>query len=659
MAYYNQQENGESIMQKFSLGCTLDCFDCCKFNVMVDEQQKIKIEGDVDHPYTKGMICKKGRAHIERHAHSERLKKPLLKKAGKWEEITFEEAAMLMAEKLTYYKASFGSSSILYYEQYGSGSVLKSIGDIFFNFLGGVSKQKGGPCWSAGMAAQKLNFGEARSHALEDMMNSQTIIVWGKNPAYTTIHTMQMIQNAKKNGSYVIVIDPIHTQTARMADCYIPIQPGGDAALALAMGKVILEEGWIDQAYIENYVKGFEDYKQYLSTLKYETLCKRAGVSKEQVEELAKRYSQQAATILLGYGLQKYAHGGQTVSFIDTLGAITGQIGKKGGGVNYANKVFPGRLALDPYQSERRARNREFYVSHMSQFIKEHRIKMAVITKSNLLTQLADTRALQSALEKVDFKVCFEMFMTDTAKVCDLVLPATSILESEDLLFSSMTNPYLTYNEKIVEPEHPLMDEYAFYQAVAEKMNLCEYPMVSKREYLMKVLEPLRKDYPEVDLEYLKTHYFTVHQPVAWEDKKFLTPSGRFEIYLNPKFQLESIQSPKDYPLRLLTNHSKDTLFSQHFMDHTGRAKAYVHSEVANHLGLKDQEMVRMRSSQGQIEVCLEIDDHMARGTVMMYAGWWKKHGNPNELTMAGISDIGGQVTYHETFVRLEKMGLK
>ena len=167
-----------------------------------------------------------------------------------------------MAKRLKDYKNEFGSRSILYYEQYGNGSLLKSIGEKFFNFYGGVSLAKGGPCWSAGIAAQKLDFGDSKSHSLEDMMNSNNIFVWGKNPANTTIHTMQMIRKAKANGSKIIVIDPIETATATLSDKYIRIKPNGDLALALAIGKVIIENEFFDEKYIKSYVNGFEEYKE-------------------------------------------------------------------------------------------------------------------------------------------------------------------------------------------------------------------------------------------------------------------------------------------------------------------------------------------------------------------------------------------------------------
>ena len=406
----------DSGMKKLSGACTLDCFDACKLNVYVENNEVVKIEGDAEHPYTKGFICSKGFKHIERLNHPKRQYTPLLKVNGEWKVISFDEALAIMADKLNQYKKEHGSKSIIYYEQYGSGSLLKSIGDLFFNFFGGCSKQKGGPCWSAGMKAQKQNFGDAKSHSLEDMLNSKTIIVWGKNPAYTSIHTMNMIKKAKKKGSYVIVIDPIYTATAKQADYYVQVKPGGDGALALAMGKIIIEKEKYDSEYISKYVNNFDKYKEYVKNLNLLQLCEEAGVTKEDVEFIVDKYTELYSTILLGYGLQKYCHGGNTIWNIDTLAAITGQIGVSGGGVNYANKVYPGVLNTDPYDSEEFADNRIFYVSYLSSFIKENNIKMIVITKSNLLNQLPGLNDLKESLGKIEFKVCFDLFLTDTAE---------------------------------------------------------------------------------------------------------------------------------------------------------------------------------------------------------------------------------------------------
>ena len=642
----------------------------------------IKIEGDKEHPYTKGFICKKGLAHLKRLNHSKRIYKPLIKINDKWKEIEFDEAINIMVKKLSYYKSKFGSKSILYYEQYGNGTVLKSIGEKFFNFYGGVSLSKGGPCWSAGIAAQKLDFGDSRSHSLEDMLNSKNIFVWGKNPANTTIHTMQMIKMAKEKGSKIIVIDPIETATAKLADKYIKIKANGDKALALAMAQIIIKNKLYDEKYIKLYVNGFEEYKSYILSLNIKDLSKECGVEISTIEELVKLYCQKYSTILLGFGMQKYKNGGMTIRLIDALGAITGQIGFSGGGVNYANKVYPKILNTDPYDSEKFSSNRYYHTNEISEFIEKcnlgntyykndifinHEdnkgdyelnipIKMAIITKSNLLNQLANINNLKRALSKVEFKVCFDMFITDTVKECDLFIPVTSQLESEDLLFSSMMNPYLVYNEKILEPQEKLIDEYYFFMEVAKRLKMSNYPIVTKKEYLEKVIYPLKNINSDISLEYLKNNYFTLHKDVAWSDKNFVNESGKFEIINCEEIKKFEANKYKDISkLRLLTNHGRDSLSSQHFMDDDGIAIAYINEKEAKRFNINNNEIIYLKSENGQIKVKINIDKSIGDNIVMMFVGWWERHGNPNFLTNSGISDIGGQITYNETFVEIIK----
>ncbi|WP_313240012.1 molybdopterin-dependent oxidoreductase [Clostridioides difficile] len=764
------------IIKKLSHGCTLDCHDCCKFNVYTKENNVVKIEGDKNHPYTKGFICKKGMAHLDRLNHKDRIKTPMLKVDGVWKEISFDKAIEIMAEKLTYYKEKYTSKSVMHYDQYGSGSVLKYIGDIFFNFYGGVSRHKGGPCWSAGMHAQKYDFGVAKSHAIEDMLNSKSIFVWGKNPAYTTIHTMQIIKKAKEKGIKIVVIDPIYTKTAQIADKYVQVNPGTDGALAIAMAKIIVEDKLYDEEYINSYVIGFEEYKKYLSSLELSFLIDECGVKENDIRELVDLYTNKYSSINVGYGLQKYKNGGNTIRAIDALGAITGQIGFSGGGVNYANKVYPSVINSDPYNSQSYGEDREFYVSNISKFIEEslkntsnkvnyasdeldttsnkvnyisdeldttsnkvnyvsdeldttsnkvnyvsdelgmalHKvncvsdeldmtsnkvnyvldelditsnktdyisnelynlsnksikdnipIKMAVITKSNMLNQLPDLVELERGFSKIKFKVCFDMFMTDTATLCDMFIPCTNTLESEDIIYSSMTNPYITYNERAVKPAHKLMDEYYFFMELAKKMGLNDYPFVEKRTYLEKVIEPLKRFDKNLDIEKLKNNYFTIHNLVAWEDKKFETPSGKYELYSESIKNLGISPTPvyisnkykeiedKNISFRLLTNHHADTLFSQHFMDKKSIAQAYINQRMAKKVGIEDKDIVILRSKKAKINVQINIDDGVGNYIVKMYVGWWKKHGNPNSLTDTGISDFGGQVTYNESMVEI------
>ncbi len=652
-------------MKILSHGCTLDCFDICKFDVHVENEEVLKIEGDKNHPYTKGIICKKGRKHLERLKHKDRIYTPLKKVNGKWMEISFEEAIDLISEKLSYYKEKYTSKSILHYNEYGSGGILKGIEDVFFNFYGGITKSKGSTCWGAGIQAQKYDFGDVKGHTLEDMIHSKNIILWGRNPANTSIHLMQMIKKAKSKGIKIIVIDPIYTDTGKNADMYIPVNPSTDGALAMAMTKIIIEEKLLDQDFIRENVKGFEEYKNYLNTLDMEYLSKECNVSMETIKELAMLYGKEKyTTIYVGYGLQKYKNGGNAIRAIDAMGAITGSIGKQGGGINYANKVYSNLLDLDPYESSKYAQNdRYFNVHHFSDFIKKEnnpKIKCIFVSKGNPLSLWPNLNEALKAFRKIEFKVCIDMFMTDTAKECDLFIPCTNTLESEDLLYSSMNNPYIIYNEKAVDPKNKLMDEYYFFMELANKMNMKTYPKVSKKEYLGKIILPLKGK--GITLERIKNEYIHFQErEIAWEDLKFKTPSKKIEIF-SQKAKEDGLSGIPVYEkskalgsIRLLTTHPKNTLFSQHLLDIEEIATAYIPKKMGEKKEIKEEDIVTLKSENGEIKVKIKISEDIPENIILMYAGWWNKHGNPNFLTTNVASEMGGQVAYNETFVEIVK----
>ncbi|MFI3210985.1 MAG: molybdopterin-dependent oxidoreductase [Peptostreptococcaceae bacterium] len=647
-------------MEKFSHGCTLDCADICKFNVY-KENDKIRIEGDKLHPYTKGIICNKGRAHAERLNHKDRIYTPLLKVNGEWVEITFEKSLEILSEKLGYYKNQTKNKSMIYYTEYGSGSVLKDIGGIFFNFFGGINLSQGGPCWSAGMQAHSYDFGTSKSNSLDDLLNSKNIFVWGKNPANTSIHTMKAIIDAKKNGSRVIVIDPIQTDTAKMADIYIQVNSGSDGALAVCMAKIIIEKNLIDKDYIDNYVLGFNEYKMYLDTLDINELSEECGVSISKIEELVSLYTEKYSSILIGYGMQKYFNGGNNIRLIDSLATITGQIGYSGGGINYANKVYSNILNTDPYESFKYADNSYFEVSKFSEFLEKTDIKMIIITKSNMLNQLSNLNRLKENFRKIEFKVCFDLFMTDTAKECDLFIPCTNTLETEDLLFSSMTNPYLVYNEKVLNPKNELMDEYSYFYELAKRLNIENYPFVTKKEYLNKVIEPLKKYDENISLEKIRDTYFTIDKDIAFEDKIFMTPSKKIELYSKNAEQETGNGFPtymktiKNNKYRLLTNHSRESLSSQHMMDKSDKSCCYVNKNTLDNENLVEGEFIKLKSKDGEIEVFVKLNKGVKDGIILMYNGYWAKNSNPNYIVKSDISDMGGQITYNETFIDIIK----
>ncbi|MGL5175354.1 MAG: molybdopterin-dependent oxidoreductase, partial [Cetobacterium sp.] len=479
-------------MKIFRNSCSLDCFDVCKIDVYKKDGRVVKLEGSRDNSLTDGFLCSKGLKHLNRLYDENRILKPLLKVGEGFKEISFEDAIEIVNSKLIKIKKDGLTNSIIHYSESGAGGLLKGIHDIFFNFLGGISTATGGTCWSAGCAAHDYDFGGRQTSDLDDMKNANVIILWSRNPAVTSVHLYKKLVEMKKLGIKIVTIDFRKNETSTISDLHINLRAGGDGALALALSRLALEKNTVDRNFIDENIYGFEKFSKYLSTLNMNELIEECGVSSEKINELFKLISIGNVMTFIGYGMQRYINGGNNVRAIDALMSMTGNIGKSGAGVFYSSKIYPQILNRDPYLSSNYAINsREFAITNFANFVKENTIEAIFISKANPLNQLPDLNKTLDAYKSIPFKVCFDMFLTDTAKNSDLIIPVTNTLESEDIIYSSMLMPSLMYNEKVVDPETKEMDEYFFFQSLAKKMNLKSYPIVSKEEYLNKVLAPL------------------------------------------------------------------------------------------------------------------------------------------------------------------------
>lgn len=646
-------------MEVFKNSCSLDCFDVCKIDVYKEDGKVVKLQGNKEHSLTDGFLCSKGLKHLNRLYDKNRILKPLLKIGEGFKEISFEEALEILKNKLTEIKNSGSTNSIIHYSESGAGGLLKGIHDIFFNFLGGISTTSGGTCWSAGCAAHDYDFGGRKTSDLDDMKNAKVIILWSRNPAVTSIHLYKKLIEMKKLGIKIITIDFRNNETSMISDLHINVKGGSDGALALALCKMTFENKLIDYSFSKNYIIGFEKFEEYLKSITLDNLLSDCGVNRDDVLKLLDFISLGNVMTFIGYGLQRYVNGGNSVRAINGLISITGNIGKSGAGVFYSSKIYPQILNRDPYKSSDFAKNsREFPITKFNEFVKENEIKAIFISKANPMNQLPNLNKTLEAYKSIPFKVCFDMFLTDTAKNSDLVIPVTNTLESEDIIYSSMLMPSLMYNEKVVDPLDFRMDEFNFFKELAKVLNLKDYPQVSKDEYLNKVLSPLN-----ITVETLKDKDINIQKGyIAWEDKNFGTPSGKIELYsetaLKDDFEpmaifMEATKGDEKYPIRLITPHCRDSLFNQHVGDSDDISKIYISKE--NIESFQEGDTVTVSSQNGNILSQIKIDYNLKKDEAYIFMQWSKKQGNPNFLTSSLSSDIGGQVAYYDTFINISK----
>ena len=651
-------------IKKHISACPLDCFGVCSLVVTTEEGRVIGIEGNKENPVTRGIICRKGRKHLDRMYSPVRLKQPKLRTSEGFIDISWDEAYEIMASRLNSYIKEYGPLSIANYSGGGAGGLLKNIEKLFFSWIGGYTEFTGSLCCSAGIKAQEKDFGGVFSHSPEDIINSKTIVIWGKNPAKTHIHFMPYLRQAKANGAKVILIDPIKTETSKHSDIHLQPKPGSDVDLACAVIQYILAQNWQRDSF-KAYSLNYEETLDYIRRLDIEQLADKCGVSIEHIELLARSISNESpCSFHVGYGIQRYLFGGTAVRCMDLLGAISGNIGIPGGGVNYANKGTGLNIDWDVLGAKGTV-SRFIELPYMGELL--HRlqnppIKAIFISKGNPVVQQPDTSKVIESLKQIEFKIVIEHFMTETAQLADLVLPAAYFLEEEDLIYSSMWNRYVHYNERVGEPYYQTKPEYKIYTELAHKMGYTEFPIKDEKQWIEALTATLVKKGLDLKALYQKKYaHSPVYKDIPWEDHCFSTRSGKLEFIevqeLKKYFTQEDKENTKEFSF--ITVHKGESLNSQHFIDNTEPMPiVYIHPEDAASCGIAEGDTVLLYNQTGEIKANASIVDSCMPGVVFMHQGWWYKNGGSvNRITPGMVSDMGNQAVFNECRCAIKRIG--
>ncbi|EKN69932.1 Trimethylamine-N-oxide reductase (cytochrome c) [Neobacillus bataviensis LMG 21833] len=656
--------------------CPLNCWDSCGFNVTIDQDRVVKIEGDPEHPITQGKICGRGRMLETRTNSSKRLLHPLKKVNGTFVQISWEQALDEIAAKLIDIKESYGTTAVLHSHDYANNGILKNVDQRFFNCYGGVTELYGSLCWGAGIEAQKWDFGNAWSHEPNDIFNSKNIIIWGRNVARTNMHFYEKLLEAKKQGAKIIVIDPLYNATAKIADEYITIRPGMDGLLAAGIIKEMLRLGAEDRYFIEQFTHGFADLVQLLDGVSLEQISEMTEVSCGVMTTLANVYADKPTATFMGLGMQRYQNGGNTIRLIDALVAVSGNIGIAGGGANYANLQVGQSFAFAELTlTHRRKQHRQFSIMKQAEEVLKAtnpEIKMMFVTCGNPLTQVPDTHVVEQAFSSVPTLVVVDQYLTDTAMLADYVLPTTTAFEEEDLYYSSMYHHYVNYGPKLVAAPGEARPDLWIWTQLAERLGFGEDFAFSREEFLEMTLNPLKEN--GITLEKLKKEH-TMELPVKkvpWHDRKFQTPSGKFEFTAQQKGQqgLLTLAVPDEskwknpklaekYPYSLLTIHPLRSNHSQnyHLWAREPKMKVEIAANIAEERGLQNGDFVKIWNDRGEVKGFIEILAKAHPNTLNIDEGIWREFSGPvNKLTSSRETDNGLGSTLYDCLVDLEKV---
>ncbi|MBI3089745.1 MAG: molybdopterin-dependent oxidoreductase [Candidatus Tectomicrobia bacterium] len=665
--------------------CPRNCYSGCGMLAHVEDGRLLKVTGDPSHPATQGRLCSKGYRYVERVYSSERLLHPLLadgeRGAGQWRPISWEEALDRIAERLITVRESYGPEALLYCTGTGMKGVMAGIGTVFLNLYGGYSYHYGDLCWPAGIEACRLTFGRLTHQPPEDYRNCRCIILWGKNAAATNQHQMPFLLEAVRRGASLIVIDPLRTQTAARATWHIQPNPGSDGALALAMAHVILAEGLHDAAFCRQRIEGFEAFAAMVREYVPEESAAATGVPAATIRELARHYAtRRPANINVGFGIQRYTNGGQTVRAIAALAAITGNIGIPGGGLDYANRasyVYGNGLPQPPAGERIRPLGGRAALGRTTLAATDPPIAACLVERASPVTQNPDTSAVLAAFRAIPFTVVIEQFMTDTAALADIVLPAKTMFEEADLL-ASYWHPYLQYRPQVIEPPGECRSELRIYGELARRLDL---PM---KYFELDVREVLERSLPaDISLARLEQGAVlpSTAEAIPFANGRFDTPSGKIELLSRqaaelwqvdplPRFRppAESRGASPDlaarYPLQFFSTKPKHRIHSQWNNDEklrrvSGQAALRIHPLDAAARGLADGARARVFNDRGSITLPVKLDDAMKPGVVNLESGLWigKDGVTTNFLTSDAPTDMNHGATFYDCLVEVERVG--
>ncbi|MCM3208008.1 molybdopterin-containing oxidoreductase family protein [Paenibacillus illinoisensis] len=683
------QENGV-----FPAVCPLDCPDTCGLLLHKENGKIVKVAGNPDHPITKGAICNKVRNMAERIYHPERLQYPMrrvgAKGEGKFERISWDEAIHEITGKFKSISAKHGSESILPYSFYGNMGILGVDGmdRRFFNALG-ASMLEQTICNAAGNTGWKYTMGANRGTVPEDTEHADLILVWGGNIVSTNMHQVVLAEKARKKGAQIVVIDVHRNRTAQWGDWFIPLYPGTDSALALGLMNVLFDRGLTNETFMQKYTVGHEALRDHVRNYTPERVARITGVPEANIVKLAELYGNaQAAHIHIGNGLQHHDNGGMNVRSIACLPAITGQWLKRGGGAVRTNSYASTNSdALERPELRSNPEARVVNMNRIGEALLEDQqpIRALMVYCSNPLVVAPDTERVERGFAREDlFTVVHDLFMTDTAKYADIVLPAKSSFEATDL-YTSYWHQYVHLQEPVIAPMGESKSNVELFSLLGQAMGydpeiFGETPEQMIADALADTGNPYMNG---VTLEALQEHRFVKLDMSSHASflEQLPTPSGKIELYsetmaerglpplptyraLVEGYDGEHPAGPDDvHPLMFLSppNHNFLNSTFANTEKHQRMEKMpmlQIHPEDAAHRNIEDGDAVVVWNDRGRIELTAKVSESMLPGTVISQGLWWDGSGRKqrvNSLTSNRLSDMGNGATFFSATVEVKR----
>lgn len=572
--------------------CPLDCYDACAI-VYGDNSIKAMKSG-----HTNGFLC----PHLNHYEEHVRIEYPRYK----GEKISMSEAL----DKLKEIFSSTLKSDILHYRGSGNFALMQEVTDHFFANLGAVLTD-GSLCDGAGEAGIVNGRGSNKNMPLSEIAKSDVVIFWGRNPHVTSSHILPLLKDKK-----IIVIDPIETKIAQKADIFLQIKPHTDIYLALLLARFVHINDSLDEEFIEKYASEFDEYYELTQAVRIKATLENIGVTLGQIGDILELCIDKKVAIVCGVGVQKYRDGADIMRSIDAFAVSLGLFGKEGSGVAYLGNSKEGITSAFETKAKR--------VSKVNTKFDE--FETVFIQGANPLSQMPDTQRVCNALEKTSNIIYFGLYENETSEIADLIIPAKTFLEKDDVRSSYSHNALLVMNKQI--ESNIGISEYELAAYLCKEFDIA---LKSEAEYL--------QHYKNFGITHIDGNVEVEGRETQPYKNGFDTDDGEF-LFLD---EFEAQQNSNEDEFYLVTPKSPASLNSQ-----------FKRSEVVYvnpSLGYIEGEMLSISSENGNVMLKVQNSSSLREDTIMIYSGTK----GVNNLTSSKHSYEGKNAVFQENRVRISR----
>jgi anaerobic selenocysteine-containing dehydrogenase len=655
--------------------CPLDCPDACTLDVTVENGRIQKIDGGDENPVTRNFICAKVRRFDERVYGEDRVLFPAVRQGAKGQgtftRVDWDEALDLIAQRMIEIKAHHGAEAILPYYYGGSNGLLtQSTNDAELWRRFGTSRLATTVCAAPTGAASVALYGKMTGVVYQDYPLARLIILWGVNPSASGIHLVPFIKEAQASGATLVVIDPRRTSLAKKADVHLAVRPGTDLVVALALHRVMFEEGHADLEFLREHTHGADRLRAEAAPWTVERAAAEAEIDPATLRRVADLYVQSSpALVRCGWGLERNRNGGNAAAAVLALPAVGGKFAVRGGGYSMSNSLAFG-LKSAQWINAPEPETRLVNMNHLGRALTEYRtppVEMLFVYNSNPLATTPDQNRVLQGLQRDDlFTVVFEQVFTDTTRYADVVLPATTFLEHYDIA-KSYGPISLQLVRPVIEPQGEARSNARVFSDLAARLGIGSAE--DETETLVRITGRMGNG---IGAELLERGVATPPHsgaPIQFVDVFPLTPDRK--VHLFPEalagdapaglYGYQPDPATDRFPLALISPATEKSISSTLGELRERAAMLHINPADAAERNIAQSDAVRVFNRLGELHCPANLTPDIRPGTVAFSKGVWRKNtyngSTSNALVPDSLTDLGGGACFNDARVQVALLG--